>query len=422
MSLQPVSADLVTDAKVKRVPLPDIARMFLLLGVLGFGGPAAHIALMERELVTRRGWLSRQHFLDLLAAINLVPGPTSTEMAFYIGYATGGIAGAILSGMGFIIPAAIFSIALAMLYTTAGSIPAVRGLFIGVQPVVLVLILSAAYRLAQKALDSTLMLLLFGVALLLVALSSTIITGWFGATPVYVPELILLLATGAIYVVVRRRRTAAAMLIPCFPFTIQLSPAFAEGIPGAVDLFWRFMVIGGTLFGSGYVISAYLQRTFVDGLHWLTPTQLVDVLAIGQSTPGPVLSTASAAGYVMTATPGLLWSGVPGAIASTIGVFLPAFVIVLILGKVVPILYKYPVALDFLKGVNGGVIALLVGAFFNLAWATLVRPGMGLRVDWLSLLLTILAFGALERLKWSPVLLIAVGVGVGLVRIALGLV
>lgn len=388
-----------------------------MLGVLGFGGPAAHVALMERELVTRRAWLSHQHFLDLLAAINLVPGPTSTEMAFYIGYATGGLPGSIISGAGFIIPAVLFSIALAMIYTAAGSVPAVHGLFIGVQPVVLVLILSAAYRLGQKALDTSLMRTLFAVALIVVALGSVTIMGFFNAAPIYIPELVLLLVTGAAYVLIQQRRTVAIVIMP---FAARLNLAIAEHPPGLAAMFWRFLVIGGTLFGSGYVVSAYLQRTFVDGLHWLTPTQLIDVLAIGQSTPGPVLSTASAAGYVMTVIPGNIWSGVSGAIAATIGVFLPAFVIVLILGRLVPILYKYPVVLSFLKGVNAGVIALLIGAFFNLAWATLVRVDGDFNVDWLSVLLTTLAFVALERYKWSPVVLVAAGALIGLIRIALG--
>jgi chromate transporter len=188
----------------------------------------------------------------------------------------------------------------------------------------------------------------------------------------------------------------------------------SANIPSLIDIFWRFFVIGGTLFGSGYVIAAYLQRAFVDNLHWLTPQQLIDVLAIGQSTPGPVTSTSSAAGYIMTVTPGNLWSGIPGAIVATIAVFLPAFVVVLILGRVVPYMRRYSIIQDFLKGVNAGVIALLIMAFINLAFGTLVTPG---GFDWLSLILTGLAFYASERLKWSPLRLMIVGAGIGLVRI-----
>ncbi len=405
-------------ADVKPITLSEIGRTFLMLGLLGFGGPAAHIALMEQELVTRRGWLRREYFLDLLAAINLVPGPTSTEMAFQIGYATGGFWGAVLSGAGFIVPAVIFSVALAMLYTAAGTLPAVRGLFLGVQPVILVLILSAAYRLGQKVIDSPLMRVLLAATLIFVGVGNKAVMTLFGLTPIYIPELVLLLSTGALYVLFRQRRTVVLLLAPVAPGLSAFGQVLTDNSTGLFDLFWRFLVIGGTLFGSGYILAAYLQRTFVDGLHWLSAQQLLEVLAIGQSTPGPVLSTASAAGYVMTVTPGNLWSGVPGAVAATVGVFLPAFVIVLILGRVVPYLRRYPTVLDFLKGVNAGVIALLIGAFVTLAAAALVRPDAS--IDWLTLLLAILAFVALERYHWSPLRLIIVGILTGVVRVALG--
>jgi len=157
----------------------------------------------------------------------------------------------------------------------------------------------------------------------------------------------------------------------------------------------------------------------VDGLHWLTPQQLINVLAIGQATPGPLSSTATATGYVLTAHPGDVWSGVPGAVAATLGVFLPAFVVVLILGYVVPLLRRYPIAMDFLKGVNAGVIALLIGAFVTLAWATIFRADNA--PDWLSLVLTGVAFVLMERFRWNPLLLIIVGAGVGIARVVLGL-
>lgn len=382
-----------------------------MLGILGFGGPAAHIALMERELVARRAWLSREYFLDLLAAINLVPGPNSTEMAFYLGYVTGGFWGAVLSGAGFIIPAVVFSVALAMVYTVAGTVPAVRGLFIGVMPVILALILSAGYRLGRKVIDSGLMRALLILSLIAVAIGSTPLMGLFGATPIYIPELLILLVVGTAYVLIRRQTPTVIAIWSVIGLTYH---QLTERIPGLGDLFWHFFVIGATLFGSGYVVAAYMQRSIVDTLHWLTPQQLIDVLAIGQSTPGPVLSTASAAGYVITVTPGNLWSGVPGAIAATIGVFAPAFFIVLILGRVVPYIRRYPVIMDFLKGVNAGVIALLIGAFITLALATLIHPGGS--VDWLSLILTVLAFLALERYNWSPLRLIIIGIGIGLLR------
>ncbi len=399
----------------KRVPLPELARVFLMLGLLGFGGPAAHIGLMERELVSRRQWLSREYLLDLLAAINLVPGPNSTELALYIGWITGGFWGFLAAGAGFIGPAVVFSTALAMVYTAAGSLPAITGILDGVKPVVLVLILSAAYRLGQKAIDTPIMRILLVISLALVMIGSATFMGLFGLSPIVIPELIILLAAGLAYILYRHRQTTA----PIVPLLGLAGHAVLESVrvPGLADLFWQFLVIGATLFGSGYVLVAYMQRTFVDAFHWMTPQQLLDTIAIGQSTPGPVSSTVSAAGYILTVKPGDIWSGIPGALVSTVGVFLPAFIIVAILGKIVPYLRRYPITLDFLKGVNAGVIALLIGAFFNLAWSTLIRPNAG--VDWLSLALTVLAFVGLERYRLSPLLLIAFGAALGLVRVVL---
>jgi chromate transporter len=400
----------------KRVPLAEIFRTFLLFGVIGFGGPAAHIALMERELVARRAWLSREHFLSLLAAINLVPGPNSTEMAFHIGLVTGGFWGCVLGGVAFILPAVILSLGLAILYVAAGALPAVQGVLLGVQPIVLVLILSAAYNLALKALDSAAMRALGAMAMLVAALSVLPIMLLFGAAPLRVPELLVLLSTGALHMLWRSRLRATLALL-ALPLFGVLGQAIETLKPSLTDLFVRFLIIGGTLFGSGYVLIAYMERTFIAETNWLTTRQLVDAFAIGQATPGPVLSTAAAAGYLMRADPSDLWAGVPSALVSAIGVFLPAFLIVLAIGKLMPLLARYTLINDFLKGVNAGVIALLIATFLNLAWTTLVRAERG--VDWLAVSMALAAFFALERLKWSPALLIALGIGAGILRTAL---
>jgi chromate transporter len=409
---------------VKQIPLLQLFWTFFVFGVIGFGGPAAHLALMERELVTRRQWLSRQHFLDLLAAINLVPGPNSTEMALHIGLLSGGLVGLLAAGAGFILPAVFFSVLLAMLLVASqGSSlvaikPLVDGLLLGVAPVILVLILSAAYRLAVKALDNVIVRMLTAGALIVVALTIRPIMTLVGRQPVPIPELALLLLTGTLYVLLRRPQSGALLVMPMMPL-LGVGQQIAPTIPNALDMFWRFFVIGGTLFGSGYVLAAYMQRAFVDELGWLTLQQLRDVLAIGQATPGPVLSTASAAGFLMTADPSNLLSGVPGAIAATMGVFLPAFIIVLLLGRLVPYLRRYPVTLEFLKGVNASVIALLIGVFVNLTWTTVVRQG---GVDWLTALITASAFIWLERFRGSPVALIIVSAAIGILRQATGMV
>ena len=402
--------------EAKRIPLAEIFRTFLVFGLIGFGGPAAHIALMERELVARRGWLSREHFLSLLAAINLIPGPNSTEMAFHIGLVTGGFWGCVLGGIAFILPAVLLSLTLAIIYVAAGRLPAVQGILIGVQPVVLILILSAAYNLALKALDSTAMRVLGIAAMFAAALTVLPLMTLLGVQPIDFPELLMLFVTGALYMLWRRCLNAAAafFVLPLFGIVNQLAEALK---PSLLDLFFRFMIIGGTLFGSGYVLIAYMERTFVTETGWLTPRQLVDAFSIGQSTPGPVLSTSAAAGYIMAADPNNLWAGVPSGVASAVGVFLPAFLIVLAVGNMMPLLQRYTFINDFLKGVNAGVIALLLATFLNLAWSTLVRADRS--VDWLSLLLAVAAFFALERLKWSPLLLVTLGIGVGLLRVML---
>ncbi|MCS6870486.1 MAG: chromate efflux transporter [Anaerolineae bacterium] len=397
----------------KRVPLTELFRTFLFFGMIGFGGPAAHIALMERELVARRAWLSRQHFLSLLAAINLVPGPNSTEMAFHIGLVTGGFWGCVLSGVAFIVPAVLLSLGLGIVYVAAGALPAVQGILLGVQPIVLVLILSAAYNLALKALDSAAMRILGALAMAVAALTVVPFMQLFSAAPIYFPELLMLLGTGTLYMSWRSRLRAAALLFvsPLFSIASQLVEALK---PSLADLFLRFLIIGGTLFGSGYVLIAYMERAFVTETNWLTPRQLVDAFSIGQATPGPVLSTAAAAGYIMHADPNNLWAGVPSGIVSAVAVFLPAFLIVLALGKFMPLLERYTFISDFLKGVNAGVIALLAATFLNLAWSTFVRVERS--VDWLSVGMAIAAFFALERLKWSPLLLVTLGIGIGITR------
>lgn len=409
------------DNPIQPIPPGEILHVFLMLGILGFGGPPAHLALMEKELVERRRWIDRDYFLDMLAAINLVPGPNSTEMAIHLGYAVGGWRGMLLSGAGFILPAVISSIVLAALYTSATQIPVLQAVLLGIKPVILTLILSAAYRLGKGAITNLVMVGLLVLALAVVIPSLTPFTALIGRPPFLIPELVLLLTCGALYIIAQRRRIPSlASLWVGLPILLPVTsvPLFQSVMPTLFDYFARFFIIGGTLFGSGFVISSYIQRTFVDGLGWLTNQQLVDVLVIGQSTPGPVLSTVAAAGFVMSNNfaPGDVPLGILVAAISTAGVFLPAFLIILGLGRVVPLIRKSHTALDFLKGVNAGVIALLIGAFVNLAWATLIRPNGG--VDGLSVAITGVFFILTERFRWTALRLVIAGAVIGLVRVA----
>src|SRR5258707_9974777 len=285
------SQELTTDSTTKRIPLPEIARMFFLLGILGFGGPAAHIALMENELVTRRAWLSREYFLDLLAAINLVPGPTSTEMALQIGYVTAGFWGMMLAGAGFIVPAVVLSLGLAMLYTATGTAPAIQGILLGVRPVVLVLVLSAAYHLGIKAIDNMPMRVLLALALIAVALDSAWLTGLFGFPPITVSELALLLVTGTAYILWKYRPAQAiSVVVPIFGLS-----ALAQGIPTLPDLFWRFFVIGGTLLGGGSVRGGSMRRAFLGGRSSLPAQRVLNYLSVGHAAPPPPPLSAAAA-------------------------------------------------------------------------------------------------------------------------------
>ncbi|HRE47368.1 MAG TPA: chromate efflux transporter, partial [Aggregatilineales bacterium] len=319
----------------------EILRTFLIFGLLSFGGPVAHLAFMQRELVERRKWLDNDEFLEVLAAINLVPGPNSTEMAFHIGLLKGGFWGQMMAAIGFVLPAVVFSAVGAAIYVAAGTLPResilwrlVQGILVGMKPIILVLIASAALRLGVKALDNRAMRFLFGWALLVTALTLPPLMGLMGLAPLPISEFLLLILCGALYVIWRRRLSAGVLW--WLPF-VGVVGQVIEGIrPTALDLFARFVLIGGTLFGSGFVLASYMERAFVLETGWLTQQQLLDALAIGQATPGPVLSTSAAAGFIMTATPNNLWAGVIPALASAVGVFLPAFVIVLLFGRVIP--------------------------------------------------------------------------------------
>ncbi|MBE7513249.1 MAG: chromate efflux transporter [Anaerolineales bacterium] len=400
----------------------EILRTFLIFGLLSFGGPVAHLAFMQRELVERRKWLDNDEFLEVLAAINLVPGPNSTEMAFHIGLLKGGFWGQMMAAIGFVLPAVVFSAVGAAIYVAAGTLPResilwrlVQGILVGMKPIILVLIASAALRLGVKALDNRAMRFLFGWALLVTALTLPPLMGLMGLAPLPISEFLLLILCGALYVIWRRRLSAGVLW--WLPF-VGVVGQVIEGIrPTALDLFARFVLIGGTLFGSGFVLASYMERAFVLETGWLTQQQLLDALAIGQATPGPVLSTSAAAGFIMTATPNNLWAGVIPALASAVGVFLPAFVIVLLFGRVIPYVRRSAAVMDFLKGVNAGVIALLVGTFVTLTWGTLLVGG---GVEWLSVGLLGAAFLASERWRWSALRLVGMGIIVGVMRAFLG--
>ena len=320
--------------------LLEVAGLFLKLGTISFGGPAAHIALMEQETVSRRRWLSREHFLDLLAATNLVPGPNAVEMASHIGFVHAGWPGLLAGGASFILPAFFISLALAWAYVRFGTLPQVTALFYGINPAVMAVIVTATYRLGRAALRDW-----RAIALAVACLAAALLG---------VNEVVLLLAAGVVGVLLYAPpRLPTRLRWAMFGLPASLS---ALPLPGLDDRLLRlglfFLKVGSLLFGSGMVLFAFIQRDVVDRYGWLTQHQLLDAIAVGQMTPGPVLSSATFIGYLV--------AGWAGAVVSTLAVFMPSFVIVALVGPWIPRLRRWAAAQAFLRGVNAAVVALIL--------------------------------------------------------------
>lgn len=372
--------------------LGELIRLFLRLGFTAFGGPAAHIAMMHDEVVTRRGWMSDQHFLDLVGATNLIPGPNSTEMAIHIGYERARWRGLIAAGLCFILPAVGIVLVLAWAYVAYGSTPQGDALLYGIKPVIIAIVVQALYRLVPTALKSPL-LVAVGIATLALYLLG-------------VNELLVLFG-GALLVVaiqaVRRFPATATALLPLAGVHSLIAQAGESGVSLA-RLFWAFLKVGALLYGSGYVLLAFLRNDLVTQLGWLSDQQLLDAVAIGQFTPGPVFTTATFIGYVL--------AGVPGAVVATVGIFLPSFVFVGLLTRLLPHLRKSPWTASFLDGVNVSALGLMAGVTWQLGRAAVV--------DALTALLAVGAAVLLFRFKINSAWLVLAGGIVGLVRLYLG--
>ena len=368
----------------KQVGLGELALFFLRLGTTAFGGPAAHVAIMEDELVRRRRWLSRGNFLDLLGASNLIPGPSSSELAVHIGYLCAGWRGLLIAGSCFILPATVVVATLGWLYVHFGRLPATAGILFGIKPVVIAVVLQALWSLGQTAIKTT---FLGFVALLALVLS---VLGLH-------PLLLLLLAGG----------------VACLP-TLRTSPVSLSVLPfvttgggilattasfSLMSLFLVFLKLGATVFGSGYVLLAFLRSDLVIHRGWLTDAQLVDAVAVGQVTPGPVFTTATFIGFIL--------GGIRGAILATVGIFLPAFLLVVVSGPWVPRIRKSKPAGAFLDGVNVASLALMAVVSWQLGRASLV--------DTLTVLLAAASLIALLRFRVNSAWLMLAGAILGLV-------
>ncbi len=367
----------------------DLILYFLKLGFTAFGGPAVHIAMMRRDLVEGRKWLSEQEFMDLLGAVNLIPGPNSTELAIHIGHKRAGWPGLVAAGTSFILPAMLIVMALAWLYVTYAATPPVAAILYGLQPVIIVIVLQALSGLARVAVKDRVTALAAAGALLLYVLG--------------VSELWMLLI-GALGVALWRNRHRLPLRgLAGLVTAPALGAAPLQSVPvDLTTLFLVFLKIGSVLYGSGYVLLAFMRADFVEGLGWLTDRQLLDAIAVGQVTPGPLFTTATFVGYVL--------GGVPGALLATLGIFLPAFVFVALSVPLLEQARRWPWTSGLLDGVNVASLALMAAVTVRLGEAALIDP--------LTVAIAAVSAVVLFRYNLNPTWLLLAGALVGLATLA----
>ncbi len=374
----------------------EIAAVFLRLGATAFGGPAAHIAMMEEEVVRRRKWLSQEEFLDLLGATNLIPGPNSTEMAIHVGKLRAGWRGLITAGVCFIFPAFAIVTAIAWAYVKFGTLPQATAMLYGVKPVIIAVVGQALWGFSKTAAKTNALAIIGLIALVLVFAGVNELAVLFGVGTVWgvkqwiegerkqgIKPLLGLLSVSAVLVGLSLWLTRQNLAV--VPF-------------GLAPLFLFFLKVGSVLFGSGYVLLAFLRADLVTRFGWLTSAQLLDATAVGQFTPGPVFTTATFIGYLL--------GGVSGAVVATFGIFLPAFVFVALSSPLVPRIRKSPIARAFLDGVNIASLALMAAVTYQLGRAAIT--------DALTASLTVIALGLLVRYKVNSAWLVLGGAIIGL--------
>ena len=356
--------------------LKEVAILFLKLGLITFGGPAAHIALFEDEVVTKRKWITHQHFLDLVGATNLIPGPNSTEMAIHTGYHRAGVAGLITAGICFTLPAVLITGVFAYIYAVYGNLPDVKPFLYGIKPAVIIVILNAVYRLGSKTIKGW-KIIAVGIAVASVntagvnEIFSILAGGVFGAVFIYLSEK------------KNSLNSVSLLSILSFGFLPSLWQAAEKSEASMMTLFLTCLKIGAVWFGSGYVLVAYFDGEFVQGLNWLTRQELLDAIAVGQFTPGPFLSSATFIGYQI--------AGIPGAISATVGIIIPSFVFVAILNPLIPKLRKSNFLSKFLDAVNVSALAVML--------VVAIKLGGEVLVDWKSWIIALLSVAALFAIK-----------------------
>ena len=390
---EPVDANSTPESKKSR--LNSLILICLKIGLISFGAPTAHIAMMENEFVRKRKWITEEQFLDMLAATNLIPGPNASEMAYHIGYVRAGLPGLVLGGLAFLLPAFMASAILGAVYVKYGALPVIGGLFYFLNPLVLAIVVDTTWRVGKSSLKGWEQFLIFGL---------TIAASLLGGN-----ETIILLSAGALgillhYWLKQKRQTPTVLLsflpLPLIGFVPLLNSAAPILENRLVQIFLYFLKTGAVLFGSSMVLFGLIQNDVVTRFGWLTPQNLSDAITVGQVTPGPVLSSASFIGF--------LSGGWAGAALATLGVFLPGFILVAVTAPILMKLRESKIAQSFLKGVNASVVALILLVAINMG-----RTGL---VDIWTILLFVVALFVLLKFELTPVYLVIAGFLLGVIK------
>jgi chromate transporter len=385
----------------QRERLIEVALLFTRLGFTAFGGPPVHLAMMEEEVVNRRKWLDRQHFLDVIAAVNFIPGPNSTETAIHMGLIRAGVPGLVVAGACFITPAGLIILPIAWLYMRYGALPSVQPALHAIGAAVVAVVMMAVWRLLRPVWKEP-----FDVAVVVGSLVAWGAIRWWLDVQ---PELIVLAIAAVLGAVLLGKWRPRMPTLP----VLAISPMSL----GVVRIGLFFLKVGATLFGSGYVLISYLQSGLIDERHWLTQRQLLDGVAVGQFTPGPVLTTATFIGYVLGyghfngGVPG----GVAGAVAATLGIFMPSFLLILMLAPLLQRVRKMPAARGALDAMNAAVIGLLAAAALRLL-VPVVYDAAARRPSLAGILIVIASLAALSRNINSTWIILAAGVIGGLIQ------
>lgn len=371
------------DNAEKKERWKEIFKVFLKLGTVAFGGPAAHVSMMEEEIVNKRKWLSREKFMDLYGATNLIPGPNSTELAIHLSFEHGGLLGLFIGGVSFILPAMLIVLSLAYTYMVYGALPELTGMLSGIKPVIISIVLLALYRLGKNLLKNKLSIAVFTFA--------------FTLTFLGLGEIRVLIFTALVLFIYKKYKTRAFSFNPFGTLLLFSLGAKEFTKMTSLSVFSIFLKIGSVLYGSGYVLLAFLESEFVHKYQVITSSQLIDAVAVGQFTPGPVFTTATFIGYLI--------KGFPGAIAATVGIFLPSFLLVWLLNPLIPKMRNSKVFSVLLDGVNLASLTLMA--------SVLIKLGNSSITNFYTFVIFIISFIALLKTKINSAFFILAGGVIG---------